>query len=209
MPNKKKVKTIWEMIDWKKISLKKINQKKINYWKIISTIIYIIVIVFAITAILSRFSIGGIKLLTVQSGSMEPAIKTGSVVFVKSENNYQKGIIITYRKAGSLKETITHRIVGIQTKDSTIYFQTKGDANNAPDSQFVPKDWVVGKVLFGIPYIGYPIAFVRTLPGLIILIIIPATIIIYDEISKIKRELVHRKYVKRKKINKKKAKKGK
>ena len=191
---KKKVKTVWQMINW----------KKINYWEIITYIIYAIIILFAITAILSKFSIGGIKLLTVQSGSMEPALKMGSVVFVKSQENYQKGEIITFRTAGNLKDTTTHRIVGIEEKDGTIYFQTQGDANKTPDGQLVPKDWVVGKVKFAIPYIGYPIAFARTLPGLIILIIIPATIIIYDEILKIREELA-----KRKSASRRRAKKGK
>jgi signal peptidase len=201
MKKKEKIKTIWEIL----------NKKKINYWKIITYIIYTFIIIFAVTAILSKFSIGGVKLLTVQSGSMEPKIKVGSLVFIKSQKNYQKNDIITFRTNASLKETTTHRIVKISQKNETTYFQTKGDANNAPDSQPVPKDWILGKVKFSIPYIGYPIIFARTIPGLIILIIIPATIIIYDEIIKIKGEVVNRRFVKRKRKvkNKKMSKKGK
>ncbi len=178
-----KTKKNWHKIDW----------KKINYWQIITYIIYVIVIVFAISAILSRFSIGGVKLLTVQSGSMEPAIKMGSVVFAKSQNEYLKNNIITFRTSASLEETTTHRIVDTIEEDGVIQFQTQGDANGTPDGQLIPKDWVVGKAKFAIPYLGYPVAFVKTLPGLIILVIIPAVIIIYDEVLNIKKELAKRK----------------
>ncbi len=181
------MKTVWQMINW----------KKINYWKIVTYIIYAIVIIFAITAILAKFSIGGIKLLTVQSGSMEPAIKMGSVVFVKSQDNYQKGGIITFKNSNNPKETTTHRIIDIKKENNLIQYQTRGDANNAPDSQWADNSLVVGKVKFAIPYIGYPIGFARTLPGLIILIIIPATIIIYDEILNIRKEIKKRRRTKR------------
>lgn len=179
------------------------NWKKINYWKIITYIIYIIVILFAITAIMSRFSIGGVKLLTVQSGSMEPAIKTGSLVFVKSQNEYLKGDIITFKNSKDSKDTITHRIFDIKNINGVNEIQSKGDANNAPDADLIPKSLILGKVEFAIPYIGYSIGFSRTLPGLIVLIIVPATIIIYDEISKIKREAVEIKERRKQKKNNK------
>ncbi len=172
---------------------KEINWKKVNYWQIITYIIYALVIIFAISAILSRFSVGGVRLLTVQSGSMEPAIKMGSVVFVKAQDNYKIGDIITFRTSASLEETTTHRIVDVIEEDDITYFQTQGDANGTPDGQLIPKDWVVGKAKFAIPYLGYPVAFVKTLPGLIILVIIPAIIIIYDEILNIKKELAKKK----------------
>ena len=180
------MKTVWQMINW----------KKINYWKIITYIIYVIVILFAITAILSRFSIGGIKLFTVQSGSMEPTIKAGSMAFVKSEKNYNVNDIITYQERTNPKETITHRIVKKENTGVDRY-TTQGDANGSADSNIVLFPQIIGKVIFAIPYFGYPVAFVRTLPGLIILIIVPAIIIIYDEISNIKKELAKRKKMKK------------
>ena len=55
---------------------------------------------------------------------------------------------------------------------------------------------MIGKVISKIPYIGYPISFTRTLPGVIILIVIPATIIIYEEVGNIRKEWRKRKKVK-------------
>lgn len=164
-------------------------ENKINYWKIISYIIYAIVIIFAFLAISAKFSIGGFKLLVVKSGSMEPTIKTGSLVIDKTESVYQIDDIVTFKNPNNLTETITHRIYDISGNT----YITKGDANNASDKDKITESQIIGEVIFAIPYLGYIVAFSRTLPGLIILIIIPATIIIYDEMNTIKEEIKNRK----------------
>jgi signal peptidase len=60
----------------------------------ISKIIYYTFVVFLLTVaillIVSTIPVtGNIKIMTVLSGSMEPAIKTGSVVIVKPFNDYK------------------------------------------------------------------------------------------------------------------------
>ena len=101
----KKNQTIWSRINW----------KKINFWKIITYIVFSLVLIFALAAILSKFSIFGIKLYTVQSGSMEPTIKTGSLVLTKFQNDYQVNDIVTFKiienvTQNSKENTITHSI---------------------------------------------------------------------------------------------------
>lgn len=125
----------------------------------------------------------------VESGSMEPAIRTGSVVFDSQRASYEVGDVITFRPLGS-KETVTHRIVQETTEDGSRAYLVKGDANNAPDPDPVPADTVLGKVALSVPYVGYAVNAVRSLPGLIICIIIPATIIIYQEFMSMSREVV-------------------
>jgi len=49
----------------------------------------------------------------------------------------------------------------------------------------VKRENIIGKVIFTIPYIGYIGYFVRTPIGFILLIIIPATLLITHEITKI------------------------
>jgi len=164
-----------------------------NYWNIITYIIYAIVIIFAILAISAKFSLFGIRLLVVKSGSMEPAIKTGSLVIDKKMPEYRLGDIITFNDHENQKETTTHRIVDIDTQGGSNLFITQGDTNNSPDSVKITSDQILGKVRFTIPYFGYVVAFTRTWPGVVILIIIPATIIIYDEINNIKKEWAKRK----------------
>jgi len=131
---------------------------------------------------------GNYKVFTVQSGSMEPTIHTGSLIFVKPEADYNIGDIVT-RRTTDPKVTITHRIVSKEEVQGKIAFETKGDANNAPDGEKFTKDGIIGKEVFKLPYIGYPVGYAKTTPGLILLIIVPAVIIIYDEMNKIKDEI--------------------
>lgn len=175
---KKTTKAFWGKINWKKIKI----------GRILTFLIYFIVIIFAITALMSKLSIGGVKLLTVQSGSMEPAIKVGAMVVVKSEKNYNVGDVVTYKEQNDATKTITHRIIkkGYTGIDRYV---TKGDANDAVDPSVVLSTQILGKVIFAVPYIGYPIAFARTPVGLIVLVIFPATIIVYEEVMNVKKEI--------------------
>jgi len=166
----------------------KINWQKVG--KVVSFGVYSLIIVIALLVVFSTFSFpGNYKLMTIQSGSMEPAMKAGSMIVVKPTAEYKIGDIVTYKNGDDSKKTTTHRIVEINEAKGVITYKTKGDANDAPDFAPIFKANIVGKVLFSIPYLGYPVGFARTLPGLIILIIIPATIIIYEETRNIIKEL--------------------
>lgn len=127
----------------------------------------------------------------VQSGSMAPALAVGSIVFTKSEANYSKGDIITFTQNNS---QITHRIVSVSFEGGEPVFTTKGDANEEADSAAVRPSQIVGKAFIVIPYIGYLADFVRTPKGFVLLVVIPASIIIYEELksllSEVKRVLL-------------------
>ncbi|MFA6284913.1 MAG: signal peptidase I [Parcubacteria group bacterium] len=131
---------------------------------------------------------GNYKVFTVQSGSMEPTIHTGSMIFVKPEADYNVGDIITKRTDDS-KMTVTHRIVSKEELQGKVAFETKGDANQSADGEKFTKEGIIGKEIFKLPYIGFPVGYAKTTPGLILLIIIPAVIIVYDEMNKIKDEI--------------------
>ncbi len=170
------------------------KKKKINPFQIITYILYIIVIIFALFALSSKIPIpGNYKLLTVMSGSMEPKIKTGSLIVIKPASLYKINDIVTFKNSPTSQETTTHRIIETQEVGGTQFAITKGDANPSEDSNKVPANLIIGKVIFKIPYLGYPMNFAKTLPGVIILIVIPGTIIIYDEILNIAKELKKKK----------------
>lgn len=133
---------------------------------------------------------GNIKLLTVLSGSMEPSVHTGSLIFIKPTNNYKVGDIVT-RKTSDAKVTVTHRISEKKVIDGKTIFNTKGDANNSDDNEKVTPEMIVGRVFLNIPYLGYAVGFAKTKHGLIIIILIPALIIIFDELVKIKNEVIN------------------
>ncbi|OGD68886.1 signal peptidase I [Candidatus Campbellbacteria bacterium RIFCSPLOWO2_01_FULL_34_15] len=132
---------------------------------------------------------GNYELRVVQSGSMEPAIKTGSVAVIKPSDDYQVGDVITFGDVYKSETPITHRIVDIKVIEGDYYYITKGDANDDNDPKDVPKEDVIGKVLFSLPYAGYVVQEARKPFGFAILIIIPGVIIVYDESKKIWKEI--------------------
>ena len=165
------------------------------FGKIFKTILNTILILLVLIGIFVVFSFiplpGNYKVLTVQSGSMSPAIYTGSLVFAKPLNDYNIGDVIT-RRTKDPKITITHRIISKDEIQGKIAFETKGDANNSPDGEKFTKEGIVGKVFLSVPLLGYPVSYAKTTPGIILLIIIPAVIIIYDEIQKIRKEIANK-----------------
>ncbi len=131
---------------------------------------------------------GNLQSRIVQSGSMEPAIKTGSVVFVLPAENYKEGDIITFGAPASDTPT-SHRVVSVRAEGGTRYYTTKGDANEDADPRDVPEGEVLGKVLFSIPFLGYVLVFAKTSLGFLLLVVLPALIVIGDEIRKMWREM--------------------
>jgi signal peptidase len=161
--------------------------------KIFNWIYYIVlgaIIFVALLLIVSTFPItGNIKMLSVLSGSMEPTIHTGSVVIIRPESSYKVGDVITFGQNTKTDIPTTHRIAEMKIVEGSAIYKTKGDANNVEDSTETPAKEVIGKVLFSIPYLGYIVDFVKKPVGLMLVIVIPAVVVIYDELRKIGKEL--------------------
>jgi signal peptidase len=165
--------------------------------KILKVIYYIFLAFIAVIALLLIFSTfpiaGNFKIMTVLSGSMQPAIKTGSIVVVKPESSYKIGDVITFGPYSKKKPPTTHRIYDIEVTGGEPVYITKGDANNGPDTRKVAKKDIVGKVLFSIPFVGYVLEVAKKPVGFMVLIIVPAVIVVYDETRKIIEEIKKRK----------------
>lgn len=157
-------------------------------------ILLVTLFIVAGLAALSAFGMpGSYKLFVVQTGSMQPAIKTGSLVVIKPFDKYENGEVISYKVQPTAdiknpKAVITHRVYEVSQEKGITYYTTKGDANETPDFNKVAKDSVLGKVILNIPLLGYPVGFAKTQTGFVLLIVIPATIIVYSELMNIKNE---------------------
>ena len=118
----------------------------------------------------------GWRLDAVLTGSMEPELEVGSMIFTRTvePETIEVGDIITFRPAINGEAQITHRVIGIG-RSSSIYFETKGDANATPDRSTVPARNMVGKVSFSIPYWGFAIEFLKTPLGFLFALVIPGT----------------------------------
>ncbi len=156
--------------------------------KFIYTLSLVGLIIIGSLLLLTAFPIPGIDLdaRVVQSGSMEPAIRTGSVIFILPAKEYGVDDIITYRMEERETPT-THRIVDID--EETGSFITKGDANTANDISTVKEENILGSVRFHIPFLGFVIHFARQPLGFFLLVILPAIVIGADEVRKIAREI--------------------
>ena len=107
-------------------------------------------------------SIFGYKPLIVLSGSMEPTIMTGDLVFVKNYNinEINENDIIAFKV--SENTIVTHRIVKkIETESNDICFETKGDANNTSDKDYVCSGIIEGKYEFKLSKLGTVLVFIQ------------------------------------------------
>ena len=140
----------------------------------------------ALLLVASMFPIqGNIQVKVVLSGSMEPAIPVGSVIVIKPSESYAVGDIVTFGKDTKTDIPTTHRIIDMRIEGADTFFKTKGDANGDPDISELKESAIAGKVLVTIPYLGYLIDFAKQPLGFALLVIIPASIVVLDEVKKI------------------------
>jgi signal peptidase I len=101
--------------------------------------------------------IGGLQLMAVMSGSMEPTIPVGGIVGVRpvAATDLQVGNVITFATQANPDVLVTHRIVNLETRDGQTMVTTKGDANDSVDAMAAPADHAVGRVDFSLPWLGY------------------------------------------------------
>jgi signal peptidase len=118
----------------------------------------------------------GITPLIVLSGSMKPAVMPGDVVLIREQEpyEYKLGDVATYLVGTT---AFTHRIIG----EENGAFVLKGDNNNAADD-IVKADQFSGKVICRIPKIGLAIIFLKTPPGIVLLLVMLLLVIYGEEI---------------------------
>ena len=177
-------------------SRKKEKEKKpISHKKIIIAAVMICIAFFGSFLIFFGLQVAlntEAPIVIVISGSMEPNIREGDLLFVMGANpedikngtaEEQNGDVIVFDArglwAGAPEEPIVHRVVDKYLVGGTWYFRTKGDANLVPDRAPVPESSIIGVVIGGIPYIGW-IKILLTKSGLLIplLVIVSALLVI-------------------------------
>ena len=136
----------------------------------------------------------GLRVVTITSGSMKPALPIASIFVTVPGTGYKVGDIVTYREVSQktgveFDRTITHRIIDSVKVEGETLFITKGDANDQPDPAQVKKEQILGKVIFIMPFVGYITVLVKTIPGFLIMVALPAYILIRNEIIYLKKEL--------------------
>jgi len=147
------------------------------------TLVFLILIVLSIPTILKIALKTPIPLATVESSSMIPTLNIGDVVIIVGVNprDIKVGDIIVFDKVSlipskksallSLRTPVIHRVISIVEVEGELFFVTKGDANVAKDSWYVPEEGVLGKTVtingypLRIPYVGYFSLFLHNFIG--------------------------------------------
>lgn len=117
--------------------------------KILSNLLIIIIILNSLLIIFLKIvkkeepsSPFGISLFQISSNSMAPTFYKDDFIIIKKEEDYNIGEIITYKINNNC--LVTHRII---EKYKNVFI-TKGDANNIKDEEEIPREAVVGKVVY-------------------------------------------------------------
>ncbi len=187
------------------------NIKKNKVLKVLSALIQILLVLFLVVLAtlsfatkLPFFSRLGLNFFNVTSGSMEPTLPVGSMVYAGKYKieDLKKDDIITFKvrddETGAVS-VVTHRIAEVIKDEETkkydvdgeekekqvvkYEFVTKGDANNTVDLWTVPAGNVIGLYQWHVPFVGYVTNFSQTGKGFILLVIIPAVILIVWELA--------------------------
>lgn len=129
---------------------------------ILSTII--LVVLLAAAAVILVPMLLGYKEMAVLSGSMEPTIPVGSLVYVKpvEASMLEVGDVCTYYLSDG-ETFVTHRVMSINPDAQTLV--TQGDANESPDGD-IQFSQVYGRADFHLPYLGIAIQNIRTPVGI-------------------------------------------
>ncbi len=178
------------VLDLKSEIPKRNDKKKANIiYSIVNTAFSLLIACIVILLVFTMVpGFGGYKFLVVRSGSMEPAIKTGSVIMVRPAENYKVGDIITFRQ--DEKISVTHRIFAEKkNKEGEAVYTTKGDANSKDDGNSVKRSDIIGKLQFRAPFAGYAVETAKKPWGFALIIVLPSAMIIMNEAANIRNEI--------------------
>ena len=103
-------------------------------------------------------------ILVVLTGSMEPTIKSGEMIIIKEQTDYNVDDIVTYKEDRNF--FVTHRIINKYENK----YETKGDNNNLID-ETIDKDQIEGKVIYHSKVCGFFILYLLKPITLIVIII--------------------------------------
>src|SRR5690625_1675306 len=106
------------------------------YLNIFLISLILVVVIFFISTSLAKDRLPSFlnySIFIVETGSMEPELSPGDMIFVKRTELFTVDDIITYEI--SPNTFVTHRIIDIVNQEGSQKYETKGDANNTSDDR--------------------------------------------------------------------------
>ena len=180
--------------------LEKSGKKLYIIKKIISTLIYIIIIpvivvnfIILVKSYISPNTIPslfGIKTFVIVSKSMEPTIMTGDAIFTKEpkKDNIKINDVISFHDKQDIN---THRIINIFTENGVTKYITKGDNNKNPDKDKVTFDKIEGVYQFKLAGFGKIANIIKSKTILVVLLIF-LILISMDQVKVSRKKLIRK-----------------
>lgn len=119
---------------------------------ILGTLLLVLLVICCLPLTVPRFF--GYHIYSVISGSMEPEIPVGSLLYIRevTAQDVEEGAVIAFYGARDSASIITHRVV--ENRVVMGEFITRGDANPTEDMTPVPYGNLIGQVVQVIPRAG-------------------------------------------------------
>lgn len=132
--------------------------------------VVLIVIVIGLCVPITLPRVLGFEVYDVVSGSMEPEIPVGSVLYVKpvSPEQVAEGEVVAFMDTQA-NAVVAHRVVYNRTTLGE--FVTKGDANNTEDREPIPYAAIIGRVEMHVPFFGGMMSLIASNIGKIYLLL--------------------------------------
>jgi signal peptidase len=111
--------------------------------------------VLAVAVLVPRLA--GATPYTVQTGSMTPSMRPGTLVVVRPADPDHIGVgsVVTYQLRSGEPTVVTHRVVSTAVDGAgRLRFQTQGDANDVPDATWVRPVQIRGVAWYSVPVLG-------------------------------------------------------
>ena len=130
----------------------------------------VLVVVMCLSFVIPKLF--GYNAYVVVSGSMEPTIPVGSLVYAHETDpsTLNEGDVIVFINPERGTTPITHRVMSNDTASQTIV--TKGDANEREDMNPATYDNVIGKVMYHMPRVGFAASFMTSALGKLIMALV-------------------------------------
>ena len=162
---------------------------------VLGLILFIVIVTVGITIIYKSYSepneipsVFGWKPFIVLSGSMEDTIMPGDLILTKEIDvlELKEGDIISFRT--NKYTVITHRIINIVDEEGERKYYTKGDNNDAADSDLVCNDQIEGIYRYRIPKLGEIALNLQKPVVIVICIALPLIIVLIAQFADTKRQ---------------------
>lgn len=120
----------------------------------------------------------GLTGYAITSGSMNPVLPVGTMIWIREKNEIRQGDIITFQMGESI---VTHRVEEVLPENQG--YITKGDANKNRDVKITKPGQVLGCVRFSLPCLGFAAMILETVSGKLFAIVFVLWLICLEAVA--------------------------